>query len=90
MDSDRRRVYSWHTTIERFATLPDRWYDRMSGAQRRREMTMAPMARTLATTKRHDARSFAAYMVGRPAPLDQVERTLLRLDWLARRLLARA
>lgn len=51
---------------------------------------MAPMARTLATTKRHAARSFAAYMAGRPAPLDQVERTLLRLDWLARRLLARA
>ena len=29
-----------------------------------------------------DARSFAAYMQDRPAPLDGIERTLLRLDWL--------
>ncbi len=29
-----------------------------------------------------DARSFAAYMQDRPAPLDGIERALLRLDWL--------
>lgn len=51
---------------------------------------MTPLARTFTTTKRHDARSFAAYMADRPAPLDLVERTLLRLDWLIRRLRARA
>jgi len=53
-------------------------------------MLMTPLARTLTATKRHDARSFAAYMVGRPTPVDVVERALLRLDWLAWRLRARA
>ena len=33
-----------------------------------------------------DARSFAAYMQDRPAPLDGIECTLLRLDWLRWRL----
>ncbi len=33
-----------------------------------------------------DARSFAAYMQDRPAPLDGIERALLRLDWLRWRL----
>ena len=36
-----------------------------------------------------DARSFAAYMRDRPEPLDRVERVLLRLDWVVRRLARR-
>lgn len=51
---------------------------------------MTPLARTFTATPQNDARSFATYMQGRPTPVDMVERALLRLDWLARRLRARA
>ena len=36
-----------------------------------------------------DPSSFAAYMRDRPAPLDGVERVLLRLDWVLWRLARR-
>ncbi len=45
--------------------------------------------RDAAARRGKDARSFAAYMRDRPAPLDRVERILLRLDWVVRRLARR-
>ena len=32
-------------------------------------------------------RGYAAYLADRPAPVDRVERLLLRLDWFMRRLI---
>ncbi len=43
--------------------------------------SVGTMRRTI-RYRRADARSFAAYMHDRPAPLDGVERVLCRLDWL--------
>ena len=48
-------------------------------------MVAAPLSR--ARISQHgQSRSFAAYMQHRPAPLDGIERALLRLDWLRWRL----
>jgi len=90
MDSARARGIFLPCNDERPDVLPDQGYDRSIGTERRREMTMTPLARTLTATQQNDARSFATYMQGRPTPVDMVERALLRLDWLVRRLRARA
>ncbi len=53
-------------------------------------VSLPPVARPLATSRKQPHRhSCASYLAGRPAPVDAIERALLRLDWLGRRLAGR-